>query len=90
MVNDLKNSVHFNATPNGEINMSVQSWKIGDVKVTKILESEGPSPYPMIPEATPEAVLPMKWLPPGLLTENGDLILSFHALLVETSELKIV
>lgn len=70
--------------------MSVQSWQIGDVKVTKILESEGPSPYPMIPEATPEAVLPMSWMPPGLLTENGDLILSFHALLVETGNLKIV
>ncbi|WP_342723567.1 MBL fold metallo-hydrolase [Bradyrhizobium sp. B097] len=70
--------------------MSIQSWQIGDVKVTKILESEGPSPYPMIPEATPEAVLPMKWMPPGLLTETGDLILSFHALLVETGNLKIV
>ncbi|CDX35351.1 conserved hypothetical protein [Mesorhizobium plurifarium] len=32
----------------------------------RIYESERPSAVPMIPDATPAAVLPMQWLLPGL------------------------
>ncbi len=71
--------------------MSIQSWRVGDVKITKIApEGEGCVPWEMIPDATPEALLPIKWLQPHFITEAGEKIYGFNVLLVETPTLKIV
>lgn len=66
-------------------------WKIGDVTVTKIMESELDSGLEaLIVEATPEAVLPLSWMKPHFMTENGALKISIHALIIETPTRRIL
>ena len=70
------------------------SWQIGDVKVSRVVEMELPVPYSpesfFLKEATPEALAPMKWLFPHFAKEDGTLMLSIHALLVEAPGKKLV
>jgi glyoxylase-like metal-dependent hydrolase (beta-lactamase superfamily II) len=70
------------------------SWKIGDVKVTRVVEMEMPIPYhpknTFLKEATPEALSEMKWLYPHFVSPDGALTLSIHALAVEAPGLKLV
>ena len=43
----------------------MQRWKIGDVSVTRVVEIETPSIGTFVlPDATPENVLPVDWLRP--------------------------
>ena len=66
-------------------------WQIGDVKVTRVVELEIPGGTRfLLPQASPEAVLPLKWLAPHFMTEDGKLIMSVHALVVETPSRKII
>jgi len=60
-------------------------WRVGEVTVTKIVEIEvtGGSRF-LLPQATPEAVLPIGWLQPDFADERGRLKMSIHALVVET------
>lgn len=69
----------------------MQSWQIGRVKVTKIVELEvaGGSRF-ILPDATKEACLPYEWMKPHFMTDEGRLIMSIHALVVETPGAKIV
>jgi len=66
-------------------------WTIGDVTVTKIVELEvtGGSRF-LLPQATPEAVLPMTWLQPHVADERGRLRMSIHTLVVETPGRRIL
>jgi glyoxylase-like metal-dependent hydrolase (beta-lactamase superfamily II) len=66
-------------------------WQIGDVTVTKIIELEmtGGSRF-LLPQATPEAVLPIAWLQPHFADENGRLRMSIHSFIVETPDRRIV
>jgi Metallo-beta-lactamase superfamily len=45
---------------------------------------------PLISEATPAALREIPWLSPDFVTREGDLVMSVHALLVETPSLRIV
>ena len=69
-------------------------WKIGDVTVKRVVESEVPvkyhPKYAFLTEATPEALKAMPWLYPHVVTADGDLRLSIHALLVEAPGLRMV
>ena len=69
-------------------------WQIGDVTVTRILETELPIPYhpksAFLKQATPEALRAMPWLYPHFVTDEGHLRLSIHALLVSTPGLKMI
>lgn len=67
------------------------SWTIGDVKVTRIVEIPliAPGPF-LIASATPEAVKTIPWLAPHFIDEQGRLIMSIHALVVETPTKRIV
>jgi glyoxylase-like metal-dependent hydrolase (beta-lactamase superfamily II) len=66
-------------------------WKIGDVIVTKVVESEIARELPtLLPLATRKALLQLSWLKPHFMTEDGDLRLSFHALVIETPTRKIL
>ena len=69
-------------------------WNIGDVTVTRIVESEIPVPYdqksPFLRQATPEALRSMPWLHPHFVTDEGHLKISIHALLVEAPGLTLV
>ncbi|HEY2068558.1 MAG TPA: MBL fold metallo-hydrolase [Rhizomicrobium sp.] len=70
------------------------SWKIGDVTVTRVVESETPIPYSekhsFLKQATPEALSEMPWLYPHFVTPDGAMVLSIHALLVEAPGLRLV
>ena len=62
-------------------------WHIGNVKITRVIEMEVPGGTRFIlPDATPEACLPIEWLAPHFMTPEGKLIMSIHALIVETPE----
>jgi glyoxylase-like metal-dependent hydrolase (beta-lactamase superfamily II) len=66
-------------------------WRIGDVTVTKVVELElkGGTRF-ILPDATREAVAPMTWLRPHFTDETGRLVMSVHALLVETPSRRIL
>lgn len=66
-------------------------WQIGNVKVTRVIEMEiaGGSRF-ILPEATRDAVKPISWLQPHFADAEGNLIMSIHALVVETSDLTMI
>jgi glyoxylase-like metal-dependent hydrolase (beta-lactamase superfamily II) len=66
-------------------------WRVGEVTVTKIVELEitGGSRF-LLPQATPEAILPIDWLQPDFADERGRLKMSIHALVVEAPSRRIV
>ena len=67
------------------------SWKIGDVKVTKIVELEmaGGTRF-LLPQATREAALQIEWLAPHFMNEEGRLKMSIHALVIETPTRRMI
>ncbi len=69
----------------------MNSWQVGNVKITRVVEIEmaGGTRF-ILPDATPEAVLPIKWLAPHFMTEAGKLIMSIHALIIDTGHRKII
>ncbi|MGH7779665.1 MAG: MBL fold metallo-hydrolase [Candidatus Binataceae bacterium] len=70
----------------------MNSWNIGDVKVSRIIESESPWPGTFVlPDATPENMLKhADWLQPHFLDAKGKLIMSIHALVIESKGKRIV
>jgi glyoxylase-like metal-dependent hydrolase (beta-lactamase superfamily II) len=66
-------------------------WTIGDVTVTKIVELEvtGGSRF-LLPQATPDAVLPIAWLQPHFADDKGRLRMSIHSFIVQTPDRRIV
>jgi glyoxylase-like metal-dependent hydrolase (beta-lactamase superfamily II) len=68
------------------------SWKIGDVKVTRVVEIEIPvaHKFSFLQQATPEALRTMPWLYPHFVNQDDAMLLSIHALLVEAPGLKMV
>ena len=69
------------------------SWKIGQVKVTRVVEMALPVPAGaefFMPQATPEALRKSPWLYPDFVSEDERMQLSVHALLVEAPGLRLV
>ncbi|HEY0422819.1 MAG TPA: MBL fold metallo-hydrolase [Rhodopila sp.] len=66
-------------------------WTIGDVTVTKIVELEvtGGTRF-LLPQATPEEILPIAWLQPHFADENGRLRMSIHSFIVETPDRRMI
>ena len=69
----------------------MRSWQVGRVRITKVVELEatGGSRF-ILPDATREAAGPIAWLKPHFMSEEGRLIMSVHALVIETPERRIV
>ena len=69
----------------------LNQWQVGGVKITRIVEMEttGGSRF-ILPDATREACLPLRWLQPHFMDESGNLIMSIHALVVDTGSRRIV
>ena len=66
-------------------------WQIGEVRITRVVEIEGPSPGTFFfAEATPEKLLQHAWLKPHFLTDDGRVIASIHAFVVESHGKTIV
>ena len=66
-------------------------WKIGDVRITRIVEVETASIGRFVlPQATPDVVRAIPWLAPHFLDDEGKLVLSVHSLLVESQGQRIL
>jgi glyoxylase-like metal-dependent hydrolase (beta-lactamase superfamily II) len=66
-------------------------WQIGDIRVTRIIESESLFDIPtMFPRASAEQVRQLDWLKPHFVTDDWQGRMSIHALVVETPSLTIV
>jgi glyoxylase-like metal-dependent hydrolase (beta-lactamase superfamily II) len=72
--------------------MGLQTWQIGEVKITKVTEMEQRWPgFAVIPQATPAALKEHDWvLGPFADPETGRIRLSFHAFCIEAGDRKIV
>lgn len=70
----------------------MQRWQIGDVRITRIIETEDTSMSAeiMLPDAVPDKVLPITWLRPHFIDDAGNLISSIFSLLVESRGKRIV
>jgi glyoxylase-like metal-dependent hydrolase (beta-lactamase superfamily II) len=66
-------------------------WKVGKVKITKIVELEtvGSTRF-ILPLATNEEIRKSPWLIPHFATDEGRLKMSIHSLVVETPTRRIV
>ena len=66
-------------------------WQIGNVSVTRIVEMEvtGGSKF-ILPDATREACLPIEWMQPNFMDHEGNLIMSIHALIIDTGDKRII
>jgi len=71
----------------------MQTWQVGDVSITRIKELEFPVPYNehhFMADASPDALEEIAWLQPHFVDQQGQLILSIHALLVQTPKITLV
>jgi glyoxylase-like metal-dependent hydrolase (beta-lactamase superfamily II) len=70
----------------------VQRWRIGDVTITRVIETEDTSmgAAALLPDAKPGNVLPIDWLRPHFVDEQGNLRSSIFSLLVESQGRRIV
>ena len=66
-------------------------WQIGKVKVTRVVEMEvtGGTRF-ILPDATREAVRGYRWLYPHFMDDAGNLVMSIHALVVDTGKRRIL
>lgn len=69
----------------------IQRWQVGGVRITRVVEAEGPTPGSFLyADATPEKLLQHAWLRPHFLTAEGNLLSSIHAFIVESQGQVIV
>ncbi len=67
------------------------SWRVGRVKITRIVEMDLPVPREAMPQATAAELRKSAWLYPDFVSEDDAILkLSVHALLVEAPGLKLV
>ena len=66
-------------------------WQIGGIQISRIIEMEvaGGSKF-ILPDATRDACKEIDWLAPHFMDEDGNLIMSIHALVVDTGDLRLV
>ncbi len=71
--------------------MEAKQWQIGSVTVTRVVEMEvvGGSRF-ILPDALRDVCLPYEWMQPHFMDAEGSLIMSIHALVVDTGERRIV
>lgn len=66
-------------------------WKIGDVTISKLTEVEvaGRATW-ILPDLTAENLATVPWCRPHFATADGDVVMSIHALLIESQGRRIV
>ena len=72
--------------------MATLSWTVGEVRITRIEETVGPlGVSDLFPNATTEAVEAHRpWLAPHFLDAEGCFRMSYHSLIVEADDLRIL
>jgi glyoxylase-like metal-dependent hydrolase (beta-lactamase superfamily II) len=72
----------------------MNSWQIGDVKISCVVEFKSAVPYDpehgMIIGATPEVLAQIPWLKPKYVSREGHLLMAVQAVLVEAPGLKLL
>lgn len=69
----------------------ITRWQIGNVRVTKVEEVELHWPFKaLLPEVTPELIEATPWMRPHFVDEAGKMVLSIHALVVESQGKTII
>ena len=69
----------------------VLRWKVGAVRIARIVEIEGPSPGSFFfAQATPERLLQHAWLRPAFLTGDGRVLAAIHCFVIESDGRTIV
>jgi len=70
----------------------METWKIGDVEITRVVELVSPTPGTMlIPNATPENLVDLHdWLRPHFLDADGNMLLSIHAFAIRSGDARVV
>jgi glyoxylase-like metal-dependent hydrolase (beta-lactamase superfamily II) len=67
------------------------SWKVGRVKITRIVEMDLPVPAGAIKQATPVELRKLPWLYPHFVSDDDSILhLSVHALLVDAPGMRLV
>ena len=67
------------------------SFQVGDVKITRIVEMEGPTPGDFLfAGATSEGILKHEWLRPDFVFDDGKLNICIQALVLESCGQRIV
>lgn len=66
-------------------------WQVGGVKISRVVEMEvtGGSRF-ILPDATRDACRGYRWLFPHFMDDAGNLVMSIHALVVDTGARRIV
>ncbi|MCY4013734.1 MAG: MBL fold metallo-hydrolase [Gammaproteobacteria bacterium] len=66
-------------------------WQVGGVKISRVVEMEvtGGSRF-ILPDATRDACRGYRWMFPHFMDDAGNLVMSIHALVVDTGERRIV
>lgn len=69
----------------------MNTWEIGDFTVSRVVEMEvaGGTKF-ILPDATREAAQEIGWLSPHFADGDGRLIMSIHALVVDTGDKRII
>jgi glyoxylase-like metal-dependent hydrolase (beta-lactamase superfamily II) len=71
--------------------MAVMEWKIGNVRITKVVERELPVPLDGLLHGVPaEPAQQHPWLKPDFLDDDGNARLSIHGLVIDTGERRIL
>ncbi len=66
-------------------------WKIGDIKITQLIEiTDGSGALQVLPDATPENLDTIPWLKPNFVSPEGNLIMNIQMMIIETPEQKMV
>lgn len=66
-------------------------WQIGEIKITRVVELEavGGTRF-ILPDATREACRDLDWMRPHFMDESGNLIMSVHALVIDTGDMRVL
>ena len=69
----------------------MNQWQIGDIKITRVVEMEiaGGTRF-ILPDATREACADLEWMRPHFMDQDGNLIMSIHALVIDTGSMRMV
>ena len=69
----------------------MQTWKVGDVTITRVVESQTKLPVQILfPEASAAAINRVAWLKPHFADDEGQVFLAIQALVVRTRDALIV
>ena len=66
-------------------------WQVGSVKISRVVEMEvtGGSRF-ILPDATRDACKGYRWMYPHFMDDAGNLVMSVHALVIDTGARRIV